>query len=323
MTENPVVTVLHADAKPDEGLLAPVTEHATVRFAGAEDLPEALPGSHVLFAYDFFSHALPDNWRAADSLQWIHIASAGVERFIFPELRDSGVIVTNSRGIFDDTIAEYVLGQIISFAKDFPGSWQLQQQREWKHRDSRRVGGSRALIVGTGPIGRAIARLLKAAGVEVTASGRRARANDPDFGTVTAQENLEDALSHADYVIAIAPSTPQTYHMFDATTFRAMKDTACFINVARGDLVVTDDLIAALRAGTIAGAALDVTDPEPPPDDHPLWEAPNTVITPHHAGDVVGWRDDLTRLFADNYRRWAAGDTLLNVVDKERGYVPG
>ncbi|AEF42036.1 D-2-hydroxyacid dehydrogenase [Hoyosella subflava] len=323
VTENLVVTVLHGDAKPDEDLLAPVSEHATLRFADESDLSDALPGTNVLFAYDFFSHALPDNWLAADSLEWIHIASAGVERFIFPELRDSEVVVTNSRGVFDSTIAEYVLGQVISFAKDFPGSWRLQQQREWKHRDSQRVGGRTALVVGTGPIGRAVARLLTAAGMQVTGSGRRARENDPDFGTVTAQEDLHDALSAADFVVAIAPSTPQTHHMFDAAAFRAMKSTARFINVARGDLTVTDDLVSALESGTIAGAALDVTDPEPLPADHPLWRAPNVLITPHHAGDVTGWRDDLTHLFARNFQRWMAGKTLLNIVDKERGYVPG
>lgn len=180
MTENPVVTVLYADTKPDEDLLAPVSEQATLRYTDAAGLADALPGTQVLFAYDFLTYALPEHWSASGSLEWIHIASAGVERFIFPELRDSNVTVTNSRGIFDSTIAEYVLGQIISFAKDFPGSWQFQQQHEWKHRDSLRVSGSKALVVGTGPIGRAVARLLRAAGMEVAGSGRRAREGDPD-----------------------------------------------------------------------------------------------------------------------------------------------
>nr|WP_225443361.1 D-2-hydroxyacid dehydrogenase [Lolliginicoccus lacisalsi] len=323
VTENPIITVLHGDARPDEDLLAPVREHATLRYSTAEQLPETLPGARVLFAYDFFSHAVPDAWPHSDDLEWIHIASAGVERFMFDELSASNVVVTNSRGIFDPHIAEYVLGQILSFAKDFPRSLRLQQEREWQHRESERIAGKHVIVVGTGPIGRAIGRLLRAAGMKVTGSGRRARDNDPDLGTIIAQEDLPAALATADYVVSIAPSTPQTRHMFNAEMFAAMKPTARFINVGRGDLTVTDDLVAALRDGTIAGAALDVIDPEPPPPDHPLWGLGNVMITPHNAGDVVGWRDDLTSLFIENFQRWRRGTELLNIVDKDRGYVPG
>ncbi|MBN4925814.1 D-2-hydroxyacid dehydrogenase [Hoyosella rhizosphaerae] len=323
MTENPIIAVLHGSTKPDEDLLAPVLKQANVRFTTADDLPRALDGAQILFAYDFFSHAVPDAWSSANALEWIHIASAGVERFMFDELSDSDVVVTNSRGIFDPHIAEYVLGQILAFAKDFPTSWTLQQQREWKHRESERIAGKHAVVVGTGPIGRAIGRLLSAAGLRVTGSGRRAQTDDPDFGTIVAQEELPDVLRTADYVVSIAPSTPQTRHMFNAELFQAMKPTARFINVGRGDLTVTDDLVAALRDGTIAGAALDVTDPEPLPADHPLWTLDNVMITPHNAGDVVGWRDDLVTLFVENFERWTAGTELLNIVDKQRGYVPG
>ncbi|MGW8652064.1 NAD(P)-dependent oxidoreductase, partial [Nocardia salmonicida] len=114
-----------------------------------------------------------------------------------------------------------------------------------------------------------------------------------------------------------------TRHMFDASAFAAMKPHARFVNVGRGELVVTDDLVAALGNGSIAAAALDVVDPEPLPAGHPLWDLPNVVLTPHNSGDFHGWRTEIVRAFTDNFGRWAAGLPLDNVVDKTLGYVPG
>ena len=303
--------------------MTPVHERAReVRFATADELPDAIVGADVLFAYDFFSSAIPDAWHAADALEWIHVASTGVDAILSPQVRESDVVLTNSRGVFDESIAEYVLGQIVSIAKDLPRSWELQQARRWVHRESERVAGSRALIVGTGQIGRAIARLLRAVGMEVSGSGRRARTDDPDFGTVTAQEDLHHALARADWVVCIAPLTDATRGMFDSEAFRAMPDHARFINVGRGESVVTDDLVTALREGAIAGAALDVLDTEPLPEDHPLWDLPGVLITPHSSGDFIGWREELVRLFADNFTRWVDDEPLRHVVDTSLGYVP-
>jgi len=315
------VAVLHAENVPDEAAMAPVADHAEIRYTDADGLATALDGAEALFVYDFLSDALPAAWHAAGSLRWVHIAAAGVDPILFPELRDSDVTVTNSRGVFDRPIAEYVLAQILSFAKDLPGSLRLQHGHTWRHRDSERIEGRRVLIVGTGPIGRAIARLLTAVGMDVRGSGRRARTDDPDFGTVTT--DLPVALADADFVVAAAPLTEQTHGMFDAAAFRSMKPGARFVNVGRGDLVRTDDLISALGSGQIAGAAVDVVDVEPLPPEHPLWDAPNIVITPHNSGDFVGWRETLVDLFSDNFQRWRAGRPLHNVVDKKLGYVPG
>ena len=322
MSTTPVVVVLHDANRPSPQAMAPVAERAEIRYTQADGLVEALDGADVVFAYDFLSRAIVEAWHAAGSVQWVHVAAAGVDALMSPEVRESGVVVTNSRGVFDTSIAEYVLGQVLSFAKDLPGSLRLQAEGRWQHRDSERVAGTRALVVGTGPIGRAIARLLRAAGLEVSGAGRRERTDDPDFGTVTDTAGLPDALGRADWVVAIAPLTDSTKGMFYAEAFAAMPSHARFINVGRGELVVTDDLVSALREGVIAGAALDVVDEEPLPQDNPLWSLPDVMITPHNSGDFIGWRDALVTLFADNFVRWAEGRPLDNVVDTSLGYVP-
>lgn len=322
MSTQPVVVVLHNENRPSPDALAPVTERADVRFTEADGLADAMDGADVVFAYDFLSTALADAWHAAGSVQWVHIAAAGVDPLMTPEVRESDVVITNSRGVFDDAIAEYVLGQVLSFAKDLPRSLRLQDEATWEHRESERVAGTRALVVGTGPIGRAVARLLRAAGLEVSGSGRRERTGDPDFGDVSATEDLHEALGRADWVVAIAPLTDQTSGMFDADAFAAMQSHARFINVGRGELVRTDDLVTALRSEQIAGAALDVVDPEPLPQDHALWSLPDVMITPHNSGDFVGWRDALVDLFAENFVRWVDDRPLENVVDTSLGYVP-
>jgi phosphoglycerate dehydrogenase-like enzyme len=302
--------------------MAAVEAEAAVRYTDAAGLAEALSGADALFVYDFLSTAVPGAWHAAGRLSWLHIASAGVDPVLFPGLRESDVVLTNSRGVFDDAIAEYVLGVVLAFAKDFARSLDLQRERRWRHRESERIAGREVLVVGTGPIGRAIARLLRGAGMRVSGAGRRARAVDPDFGVVHDTAELTRHLPAADYVVAVAPLTELTKGMFDARAFAAMKPSARFVNVGRGELVVTSDLIAALAGGVIAGAALDVFDTEPLPTDSPLWTMRDVLVSPHMSGDFAGWRNTLVDVFTDNFRRWRDGRPLRNVVDKSLGYVP-
>ncbi|MFB4314474.1 D-2-hydroxyacid dehydrogenase [Actinomadura sp. 21ATH] len=294
---------------------------AKVRHVREDGLAAALPGADVLFVYDFWSEALAGAWPAAGGPSWVHIASAGVDRLLFPALVESDTTVTNSRGVFDEPIAEYVLGLVLCFAKDLHTTLRLQAAGEWRHRETERLAGARALVVGTGPIGRAIGRKLAAAGLRVTGIGRTARTGDPDLGEVLPDGRLREALAEADYVVLAAPLTDRTRGMVDAAALAAMRPTARLVNVGRGPLVVEDDLVAALRAGTIAGAALDVFVDEPLPVPSPLWELPNVIVSPHMSGDVAGWRDELVRLFADNLGRRVRGEPLLNVVDKRLGYV--
>jgi phosphoglycerate dehydrogenase-like enzyme len=291
------------------------------RYVTEEDLVSALPGADVLLVWDFRSHALERAWSAAGSLRWVHASSAGVNHVLSAEVVASDVAVTNSRGVFDEPMAEYVLALTLAMAKDLPTTLELQRQRRWQHRETQRLGGSRALVAGTGPIGRAIGRKLAAAGLTVTGVGRRARDSDPDLGSVLPMDRLAEGLAEADYVVLAAPLTDDTHGMIDKAALSAMKPTARLVNVGRGPLVVQDDLVEALAGGRIAGAALDVFADEPLPASSPLWAMPNVIVSPHMSGDVVGWRSELVALFQDNLTRYLDGRPLRNVVDKQRGYV--
>lgn len=316
----PVLAVLEGDRHPSG--MEPIEESAIVRYTREEGLAETLRGADALFLYDFQSSALRDAWASADRLRWVHVAAAGVDPVLFPALRESKVVLTNSRGVFDEPIAEYVLGLILALAKDFVRTIDLQRRGRWQHRESERIAGARVLVAGTGPIGRAIARMLRAVGMRVSGLGRRSRENDPDFGTVYPSAELAARLPGMDYVVAVAPLTEETKGMFDEAAFAAMKPGARFINVGRGALVDTPALAEALRGGRLAGAALDVFPTEPLPPESPLWNLPGLIVSPHMSGDFVGWRDSLIEVFADNFERWQTGRPLRNVVDKQLGYVP-
>lgn len=291
------------------------------RYCAADGLRAAVEGARALMLWDFFSTAVRDVWPYAGSLEWIHVTAAGVDTLLFDDLRDSAVVVTNAHGVFDRPIAEYVLGAVIAQAKDSRHSYELQRARRWQHRETRSVLGAKALVVGTGAIGRETARLLRAAGLEVRGAGRVARGDDPDFGTVVASSNLAAEVPWADHVVLAAPLTPATRGLVDAAVLAAMRPGTHLVNIARGPIVDETALLAALHDGRIA-ATLDVFDTEPLPATHPLWDAPNVTITAHMSGDVIGWRDTLAAQFATNVRRWLAGEPLLNIVDKKLGYVP-
>jgi phosphoglycerate dehydrogenase-like enzyme len=300
----PTITVLHGDDRP------PGLALDGMRFAAdASSLAEALPGAEVLLVWDFLSDAVRDAWPAADSLRWVHTASAGVDRLTFPGLLESDVTLTNSRGVFDRPMAEYVLGLVLAMAKDLPGTLAAQAHREWHHRETEPIAGRRAVVVGGGPIGRAIAGLLGAVGMDVDLVGRR------DF------DGLPGLLPGADWLVLAAPLTDATRGMLDAAALARLRPSARVINVGRGALVVEPDLVDALREGRIAGAALDVFAHEPLPADSPLWTQPGVIVSPHMSGDLIGWRQELVEVFRDNLARYRAGEPLRNVVDKTLGYV--
>ncbi|AQW51032.1 D-2-hydroxyacid dehydrogenase [Streptomyces violaceusniger] len=294
-----------------------VADRAKVLVCDEHSLPQALPAADVLLVWDFTSDAVRDAWPGEGPRPaWVHTASAGVDRLLCPELVASDTVLTNARGVFEQPIAEYVAGLVISMAKDFHGTWELQRQRRWQHRETMRLAGTRAVVVGAGPIGRAIDSTLASLGVVVDLVGRTARQGVRGGG------ELPELLPSADWVVCAAPLTDATRGMFDRTIFDRMKSTARFINVGRGPLVVEKDLTAALVARRIGGAALDVFEHEPLASNDPLWDVPGLFISPHMSGDTVGWRDHLADQFQDNYERWCAGEPLLNIVDKRLGYVP-
>jgi len=310
----------HAAAHPP-AQLERISGRVHIRATDADGLAEALPGAQVLFLWDFFSTAVADVWDQCADLEWIHVAAAGVDTLLFPGLRESAITVTNARGVFDRPIAEFVLACVLAHAKDLLGSRQLQQAGAWRHRETRRVEGSRALVVGTGAIGREIARLLGSVGMQVRAAGRTPSQTDPDFGTVVPSAALPDHVGWADYVVNATPLTAATRGLFDAEVFAAMQPSAHFVNVGRGPTVVETDLMAALEQRLFDSASLDVFETEPLPADSPIWRSPYVVVSAHMSGDVVGWRDALADQFVDNAMRWLDGRPLHNVVDKKLGYV--
>ncbi|MFJ6846172.1 D-2-hydroxyacid dehydrogenase [Streptomyces griseoluteus] len=311
----PTLLVLGADPPPRLGRL---TGRARVLHTDDAGLAALLPAADVLLVWDFRSRAVRDAWPGEGPRPaWVHTASAGVDHLLCPELAASDTVVTNARGIFDEPIAEYVAALVLASAKDLPRTLELQRDRVWRHRETRRVAGTRACVVGSGPIGRAIARTLKALGVRPALVGRV-----PGAG-VHGPADLDRLIARADWVIAAAPLTGRTRGMFDAHRFGVMQPSAVFVNVGRGELVDESALAEALRRRWIAGAALDTFSTEPLPADSPLWDLPGLLVSPHMSGDTVGWRDELGAQFVDLFERWTAGRALVNVVDKERGYVPG
>ena len=293
-----------------------------VRVASVDELVEHLDELEIVFAWNFDRPALLDVVPRAPRLRWIQSISAGVEEFAKPVLAEHGVVLTSAAGVYDPGLAESVLGfllalsaRIVEDARLSPGSWPTE--------GTRLIRGTTALVVGAGSIGTETGRVLRAAGVRVRGIARTPRPPDDVFERIAGPDDLHGELAAADHVVNVLPRTPDTEELFDAAAFAAMKPTALFVNIGRGATVDEPALIEALRSGRIAGAALDVFDVEPLPDDSPLWTMPNVLVSPHRAGDHEGWPRDVVALFVDNLRRFLADEPLRNVVDVSLGYAPG
>ena len=322
MTENPRLVILGAtkiDEVPGISKLASEVELQCANTLG--DLRNSLKGAEILLGWDFRADLLRSAWDKASNLRWVHWAGVGVDPILFPELVESDVVLTNSRGVFDRAMAEYVLGLVLNFAKGFPETTSLQSEAQWKHRLTERIDKKHALIIGAGSIGRAIARMLKGMDMIVSGVGRRERSGDSDFEQIFASSDLNTALPHADYVIVVVPLTSETHRLFGREQFDAMKPSARLINVGRGATVDEQAIISALQEGTIAGAALDVFEDEPLPSESPLWSMPQVIVSPHMSGDFYGNEQALADCFYENYHRYRANKPLLNIVDKSLGYV--
>jgi len=264
---------------------------------------------------------------AGASLKWIQAPSAGVEWCALSELRQRGILLTNAQRLYGPPIAEHVIGMMLVFSRGLPAYLDAQHGGRWDPaavtstgRSPWLVEGKTMLVVGLGGIGTEIARRAHALGMHVLAT-RNSRREGPEFVEYVGLAGEAVTLAaRADVVVDALPLTDETRGMFDAAFFAAMKPTAIFINVGRGGTVATDDLVGALRSGKIAGAGLDVTDPEPLPPNHALWTIPNVIITPHIASDADDIERRITLLFVENLRRYVAGERMLSVVDLERGY---
>jgi len=269
----------------------------------------------------------------APRLNWVHSASAGVERALTPAARGRGLVITNARGVFSRPIAEYVLMMILAVSRRLPGLLELQRERTWQPLEGVELRDVTVGIVGLGSIGRAVGALATAFGCRVVAVRRRAEAGSApptdeesrSFGEVMLDrvggpELLPELLRESDYVVLAAPLTPETQNMIDAAALGSMKAGAWLVNVARGGLVDERALLSALRDGRIGGAVLDTFRDEPLPPSSPFYDLPNVIVTPHTSWSSGRVLDRSVELFCDNLRRYAAGEPLLNVVDPTAGY---
>ena len=261
----------------------------------------------------------PELLARARKLRWICAARAGLGgAWFYDALVKSDIVVTNMRGSYNVHLAAHAVAFLLAFARRF--EHYLPQKRWQRGPQMIDLPAQTALIVGVGGAGAEASKLCAALGMRVL--GIDPRVTEPPAGMddLAAPDRLEERLGEADFVILTTPETPDTVGMFDARLFARMKRGAYFINIARGRCVVTQDLVAALSSGHLAGTGLDVADPEPLPDDSPLWSMSNVLITPHVAIYGTPYRDKWEAMLIENCRRFATGQPLLNIVDKEKWF---
>jgi phosphoglycerate dehydrogenase-like enzyme len=290
----------------------------------ADDLRAALGDAEIFVGW----RLPPHHFAAARRLRWMHSAAAGVEDCLFPELVASDVILTNSSGLHAVCIPEHVLGQMLVLGRNFHQAQRLQQRREWnRYAVISHAGGVRELhgaalaILGAGPIGANLARLAAGLGMRVRVLRRDPQRAVPGAEAVWGPERLHELLGWADFVVVALPLTAATRGLIGEAELGAMRSEAFLINIARGEVVDEAALARCLRAGGLAGAALDVFSAEPLPAAHPFWSLPNLVITPHISGYMPAYFDRMLAIFEDNLERYLAGRPLRNVVDKQAGYA--
>lgn len=292
---------------------------AEIEAAGHEYVEDIHDADFLVFngGPDKFPDPLPEN------IRYIQSTFAGVDALHEAGLiRPDGIRWACASGLYDDTVAESTIAillaqmhrhKLATLAKSFDVRREIDDTKQWLF-DNKTVA-----IIGAGRIASRLIEMLPVFGVKiiaVTRSGRDVEGADESWAIA----DVDKVWGKADVVVVLAPLTPETHHMINKDVFAQMKPTAVVVNVARGPLVHTDDLVEALREGTIAGAALDVTDPEPLPDGHPLWDLDNCVITPHTANTFTIIRERTGRLVVDNAAAFEAGERMPNEVNRETGY---
>jgi phosphoglycerate dehydrogenase-like enzyme len=297
----------------------PLTRGAEMTAEQQAEASRLLPPVEVMLGQ---SNIDPRWLEAATSLRWFQITGAGVDR-----LAEAGVLgrftVTNGSGRSAVPIAESVITYILALAKQLPLSLANQRDHRWERHRGSLITGATCGIVGMGAIGREVALRARALGMRVVASRRTIQPGDtdPDCDLLLPFSDLDQMLAAADYLVLAAPLTAETRGLIGAAELAKMKPTACIVNIARGPMIDQPALVAALNAGRIAGAALDVTTPEPLPPDDPLWDCPNTIITPHMSGaGGSNARRDTAAMFIASLRKYLAGEELDNPVDPVLGY---
>ncbi|MGN6032122.1 MAG: D-2-hydroxyacid dehydrogenase [Thermomicrobiales bacterium] len=316
------IVILIPDAEPMRDRIAATFPDIDVSLGDPREDVGALADADMAIGWWISEEALA----TASRLRWFHIGAAGVEHILsVPGFTDRGLILTNSSGISAPNMAEHAIALMLTFARKLPGLFRSQAERHWQDwyagRDTFELGGQTVVLAGLGAIGLEIARRAKGLDMQVIGLRRTVGgALPPHVDEVIALDDLDTALGRADHVINVLPFTPDTTKLFDADRFAAMKDGSYFYNLGRGTTVDQDALIAALTSGHVAGAGLDVTDPEPLGEDSELWGMENVFITAHTSGNSPMVRPRLIDLCVEQVRRYRDGEDLLNVVDQTQGY---
>jgi phosphoglycerate dehydrogenase-like enzyme len=297
----------------------------------------AMPGAEIvdagqehvgeeLFAADIFcGHAkVPVDWDGVvrkGRLRWIQSSAAGMDHCLVPSVIESDIAVTSASGVLADQVAEHTIALVTAWGRSLPTFLRAQQKKEFIRRPTRDLTRSTVGIVGLGGVGRRLARLLAAFDVRVLATDLFPVDKPECVETLWPADRLDDLLAAVDIAVLCLPLNASTRGIINAAKLARMKRNALLANMARGALVVTSDLVAALEAGHLAGAVMDVTEPEPLPPENPLWEMPNVMITPH-VGGQSSWRiDNMTCLFCRNLLRWRQNLPLVNYLsDKRLGF---
>jgi D-2-hydroxyacid dehydrogenase (NADP+) len=257
----------------------------------------------------------------AKGLRWFQNGGAGVNGLISPEVQNSDLIVTNVSGIHARPITEHMFGMLLSVTRALGAAWDGQKKHEWKHLGSQvdSLAGKTLGILGVGAIGEQAAKVGKAFDMKVIGL-RRSGKSHPDIEAMFTPETRLDFFARSEVVMNILPLTEKSRGFMGDAEFDALPDGAIVINAGRGATINTDSLLRALHTGKLKAALLDVTDPEPLPADHPLWNEPKVFITPHYSGAYPQYNRDADLIFLDNLRLYLAGEPLHHVVDKAEGY---
>ncbi len=290
--------------------------------------PETVEGAEqaIGHAEGAFGRIPPTLLARADKLRWLQAPQAAPPAgFYYKELIEHPVVITNMREIYNDHIGAHVMAFVLAFARGLQVYLPQQQRREWRPMpretgDVVHLPEATALVVGVGGIGGEVARLASAFGMTVIGVDERRAAPPPGVAELHRAAALDELLPRADFVILTVPHTPETEGFMNRARFQRMKRSAFFINIGRGMTTRLDDLVAALRAGEIAGAGLDVFEQEPLPADHPLWTMPGVLLTPHTAGHGPYLDERRFDVLRENAKRFLAGEALRNIVDKARWF---
>ncbi|HEX3765198.1 MAG TPA: D-2-hydroxyacid dehydrogenase [Kofleriaceae bacterium] len=313
-----------ANAASFRTALARFGDRVTLTFATGAEFSRAVPDAEVIVALGLSD----DDLALARRLCWMSSWGAGVEHVARPALFERGIVLTNASGVHGPNVAEHLLTMILMFTRRMPRYQRAQLARRWDRNFASRADGADELtgktlvVVGLGRIGEALATRARPFGLRVVAVKRdpstRHAASSVD--ELVGMDGLDEALGRADHVCLIVPLTPETHHLIDARRLALMRSTAYLYNVSRGPVVDQAALVDALRDRRLAGAGLDVFEHEPLPEDSPLWDLDNAILTPHVAGLTPHYFERAAALFADNVERYLAGQPLRNRYDPARGY---